>query len=492
MRKTVETILAWAMCLGVTFGCCGQTGVSFAAVRSEDPVVLLGSVLPWSNVAPGDVVAFVYNDGWSQIPVQIDERDVREFSTIYGASAEGNPFTADFGTGVFETVYCDSETFTGSDTDPTVDADDEIVFMACDIGGRAPEGSNPAHVEATSGLELRLVDPLTAASGYVYLFVQDGTLDPAAGVSYVAYDFSLDAGDYRSSYNTGGIDAETGERNDDFGKPLNPEDSWIRTSVYERHWSYRWTCDHLSLYGGVNLVEREDYWIAPGACVRHIGTFNAQEGCFIANVSGPVRAIRSFLGANSGPSVQVDRIYYRAREDVAIYLRVHPRSAVGTFYIDYTPAAIGMTYANDLNPGGVPVDGLPDDLILGAVTWELMTGEAGSLVHVHDLDTDIAFADDEITLFYADEMDTETRLCSACLEGCEQLIPIGDAHLIAASGIWITGALPNTDPALLGTQYLTMTSVNYLGPSGWGREEAERLAQCVAHPIEVAVETRED
>ncbi len=487
MKNMVGRAVVWMVCAGSVAACWGQAVSPFSELCAEDPVVLVGAELPWTKVAPYDIVAFAYREGWIQIPLQVDERDVREFSTIYGADSEANPYAAAYGTGVFETVYCDPRTFTGSDTDSTVDADDEIVFMAFDAGAHAPAVGPPAHVDPASRLELRLTDPLDGTIGYVYLFVQDGTLDPSAGASYVEYVFSPNAGDYLATYNTAGVDPDTGERNDDFGEPLNPEDSWIRTSVYERHWSYRWTCDRLALYGGENLVEREDYWIAPGACVRHMGTFNAQEGCFIANVSGPVRAIRSFLGANSGPSVQVDRIYYRAREDIAIYLRVHPRSAVGTFYVDHTLAAMGMTYANDLNPEGVPVDGAPDDLVLGSIAWELLSGDPGSVVRVHGFQTDIAFTDEEITLFYVDEMNTSIRLCSACLEGCDAPVPMGDAHLIAASGVWITGALPNTDPALLGTQSLTMTIATYFGPLGWGAAEAECLAAHVSQPIEVSV-----
>ena len=479
----------WALvlCCAFTLSMRATATSPFSELRGEDPIILSGVDLPWSGVAPGDVVAFSYRDGWVQIPLQIDERGVREFSTIYGAEVEGNPYIATYGAGVYATVYCDPRTFTGPDTDPTLDADDEIVFMAFDVGDQAPAGDDPQHVDPESRLELRVIDPLDGATGTVYLFVQDGALDPSAGTAYVDYDFSLRSGEYRSSYNTAGIDPVTGQRNDDFGEPLNPEDSWIRTAVYERHWAYRWTCDRLALFGGVNLVEREDYWIAPGSCGRHVGTFNAQEGCFIANISGPVRGIRSFLGANSGPSVQVDRIYYRAREDVSIDLRVHPRSAVGTFYVDHTPATIGMMYANNLNRGGVTIDGVSDDLVYGSIVWELTTGDPGSIVRIHGLETDISFADDEITLFYADELDTEIRLCSACLEGCEVPLPTGDPHLIGASGVWISGALPNTDPALLGTYTLTMTIVNYMGSPGWGARAAERLAAQIEHPLEITV-----
>ena len=85
---------------------------------------------------PGDLVAFAHLENWVQIPIQVDERDRREFSTIYGDGATRNPNTASFGRGFFDEFYCDSATFTGPDSDPTIDANDEIVFMASDAGPR--------------------------------------------------------------------------------------------------------------------------------------------------------------------------------------------------------------------------------------------------------------------------------------------------------------------------------------------------------------------
>lgn len=441
-------------------------------MREGSPIVIAGALLQWGDVLPSEVVAFAYRDDWHQIPVQVDERDIREFAQIYGSLSDDAIGRGGFGSHVFEEVYCDPDTFTGLDSNPTLDANDEIVFMAHDAGTRAETIEGPVGTQAGSGVEIALVDPLSDEATFVYLFLQDGTLDPSAGVSYVDYDFHLLSGEYRSTYNTAGNDESTGARNEDHGEQLNPEDSIIRTTVYERHWSYRWTCDRLSLFGGSSLVEREDYWISPGACSRNMGTFNAQEGAFIANISGPVRAIRSFLGANSGPLVQVDRIYYEAREDVAIYVRVHPRSAVGMFYVDHTVAAIGMTYFNDLNPTGVMIDGKPDRLEVGPICWELVAGDQGSMIRLHEMLTDIDFERDDLTLFYVDDVNTAINLCQACLEGCREPETLGDDHLIGASGVWNTAPLPNTDPSLLATQFLTTLTTLYYGEAGWTPADA--------------------
>lgn len=462
---------------------------SVQGARAGAPIVITGAQLPWGRVLPHDIVAFVHDNDWHQIPIQIDERDIREFSQIYGAGYRGNPNIGVFGIGATEEVYCDPNTFTGADLDPTLDANDELVFMMQDAGIRATTDERPPATQQGSGVEIEILDPLTQKMVYVYLFLQDGSLDPSSGTSYVDYDFHLLSGDYKMTYNTAGNDEQTGLRNDDRGEQLNPEDSVIRTAVYERHWSYRWTCDSLSLFGGPSLVEREDYWIAPGACGRHMGTFNAQEGAFIANISGPVRAIRSYLGANSGPLVQVDRIYYQAREDVAIYVRVHPRPSVGMFYVDHTLAAIGMTYANDLNPHGALIDGKPDHLTLGPISWELVSGEPGSIVRLHDTKTDIAFDTDDFTLFYVDEVDTDLTLCEACVEGCPQPQRLGDRNLIGASGVWNTAPLPNTDPALLATQTLTTRITMYYGDSTWTTTDAADRRLWSDAPVEIQITT---
>src|SRR3712207_7607434 len=44
-------------------------------------------------------------------------------------------------------------TFTGADPNPAFDDDDELVFMASDLGGAAPKG-DPAGVVAGSGVQV--------------------------------------------------------------------------------------------------------------------------------------------------------------------------------------------------------------------------------------------------------------------------------------------------------------------------------------------------
>src|SRR5260221_5836960 len=56
--------------------------------RSADPAVIAGALVPSLIGMPvGDVVAFRWANGWTQIPVQIDQRKRVELNTEYGQPA---------------------------------------------------------------------------------------------------------------------------------------------------------------------------------------------------------------------------------------------------------------------------------------------------------------------------------------------------------------------------------------------------------------------
>ena len=341
--------------------------------RPADPVVLTGALVPaLSGVAPGDVVAFRWTGGWQQVPVQVDERRAQSFGTIYNTSP------TEFG-GFSTLVYADPGTYAGADPNAAFDGDDELVFMARDAAGATGATAGPAGTLPGSGVQLAISDPLDpGALGYVYLFESDGSLDAAAGHQYVDYQFDLLSGPYLTTY--------------DFADGPNPEDSSVVTPYYERHFSDRWLEDVLRVKAGAatgaDILDRHKNLFSPGFCGRSEDTFNDAEGAFIINKSGPVRALRSYIGANSGPLTQREHAFYERRQDVRTFLRVHAIPDVMDFY-DYSAAASGMTYYNTLNTGGVVIDGVPDAPALGAFTWELITGAQGTLVNAGSIITTI-------------------------------------------------------------------------------------------------------
>lgn len=451
------------------------------ADRGSDPVVLKGWQLPWlaaESLSPEAVVAFRYDGAWHQVPVQVDERDVVEFARVYGYyDRNTNPTGGDYGIGLYEEFYTDSGTFTGPDSNPLFDLNDELVFMAADCGAKAPADSAPAGVVAGTGVEVTVSDPVESGEAYLYLFAHDGSLQQSAGTQYVAYAFNLLSGDYKTTYDLNG-------GGDDHGPLYNPEDSTIMTSAYERHWSWRWTSDVLRLFAGTgaDILEKRDYWAKAGSCGRTNATFNAQEGCFITNKSGPIRAIRSYMGANSGPLMQTEHLYYGEREDLTETVRVHSRGATGGNYMDYSEDAFGMTYANDLNPAGVVIDGAPDAPADGNPDWELVTGLQGSLVICHDLATDVPLPPEVFGLFYEDNLETALTQCQGC-DDCAEPEIINDPYMIGAHGPWLDAPLPNTDPRQGEYYRMSIRSVFYYGGPGWDATMAAALRERASSPL---------
>ncbi|UCG51225.1 MAG: T9SS type A sorting domain-containing protein [Candidatus Latescibacterota bacterium] len=368
-----------------------------------------------AGVAPERIVAFRYLSGWVQIPVQVDERAVNDFGVVYNSTPVG----------IATLAYTDAGTFMGADPDTGFDDDDELVFMAKDTGDPAAWPTpDPTGVVPGSRVEVVVTDPLTFETGYAYLFESDGSLVPGAGIDYVTYNFVLLSGPYLTTYNT--------------TSGPNPENSVAITSAYRTHFSDRWIRDEVNVYAGGatgdEILDRHKNLFSPGNCARSEDTFSGGEGAFFANIDGPVRAIRSYMGANSGPMTQRDHFFYKNRHDIKTYLRVHAISGVMDFY-DYSPAAAGMTYYNDLNTDGVLIDGEPTETVIpGQIVWEMVTGAQGTLVHTTSVTTDIPGFD--YTSYYLDDATPPVTQCT------------GDEQAYGASGMWVNQAIPNTDPYL--------------------------------------------
>ena len=110
------------------------------------------------------------------------------------------------------------------------------------------------------------------------------------GGSYVDYQFNLLSGDYKSTYKFGagqprGLDDHDAYYHAPFRRPLDDA-----------------RCRSPRAASGADILDRHKSLFAPGNCVRSVDTFSNGEGAFIANKNGPVRAIRSYIGANCGPT----------------------------------------------------------------------------------------------------------------------------------------------------------------------------------------------
>lgn len=473
----------------ITAGSAGMVSAA-PADRGGDEVVLKGSALSGlQGTDPDRVVAFRWSGKWTQIPVQVDERHVVDVRKLY---PPGNhpPYVGNDDPDFDLEVYADAKTRSGSDLDASFDADDELVFMGGDAGTVAPaKVGPPPGVYGKSGVKVKVDDPVGGGNAVAYLFKATMNLEPGAGLDYVDYNFQLPG-------LTGG---KTLLNDYGYFSSFNTEDSTVTTDNYRLHSFDRWMEDEMVVRAGgasqVDILDREVAQATKFVCARSEYTFSGRwqqdtapgndtadddEGTYIAVIDGPVRAMRSYMGANSGPYTQREHIYYADHEKNTIFLRVHPMTDLYS-WTDYAPSAIGMTYRDANNPAGVPVDGNPDTLVPttteevsgGAYTWQQLAGPQGTVSTVVGARTNIP--EPNFGNYYLDDS-TPTA--------ADQIQCGGDLQSIGASGFGILGpSIPNTDPRQTVFNDLTVDRVRYFSPPGGGSEEASAYRSRVEKPL---------
>jgi hypothetical protein len=431
MRRVAVLLLVLVVAAGGLSACQPTSTLR----RPAAPVVLTGAKLPTLlGVHPSRIVAFRYDqvDGrgrWAQIPVQVDQRKVVPFGLHPRKDNEPGVEGLVYGSGEpgpTALQYAHSSTWVGRDPDPNFDADDELVFMGFDAGGEAVGAPNPRGTMAGNVASVQVQDPRSPTEqGWVYLFRSDGSLAPGAGRDYVDYDFVLAAGGtYREAY----------QRADG----PNPELSKVRTSSYEVAFTDRWKDTSWRVLApgatGANLVDAPKNQFATTTCGRSNDTFAKAEGAFVANIDGPVRAIRSYVGANSGPLTQRTQLMYRDRIDTVTDLRVHNVPGIMDF-IDYGPGAESMTYRSSNTPDGVVIDGVDDAVPAGpAPRWESVDGPQGRIYTKVMLTTSQPGLAATATHFYRDQRTPTDEQCW------------GDGSYLGASGVQVANRIENSDP----------------------------------------------
>jgi hypothetical protein len=460
MKRSHAPVLALAsvaltvLLVGLGLAACTPFGSGLD--RPEEPIVMTGSQLPkLLGAAPAHVVGFAW-DGttWHQVPVQVDERDfVNPGQILHRPTASwaklpgGSPFTilAYTAPSVVTAGYQVWNTYTPTDSDPTLDANDEVSFMENSAGKPADDSAgSPAGVDPSSEQTITVTDPLSGQTGDVYLFTSPTLTGGGAGTSGVGYTFSLDSGDYRSTYHMG-----TGAQSPNNSTTPNPEHSTVVTPNYTLDYGDRWLNDGLTTTAngatGPNLLERGRFQFAPGVCGRSEDTFDnvvpssPYEGAFIANISGPVRAIRSILGANSGTYTASTDLFYPDRQDTVVDLRVHQIPGVMSFddFLTGTP----LQYSDDQNTG-VPIDGHPDAIVANhPALWQMVSGDAGSIVTTRSFATDISGL--VPSTYQLDQQPASPTPCT------------GDTTAWGQNGLAVTGpgggAIVCTDPTIYGS-----------------------------------------
>ena len=409
---------------------------------------------PLNGAAPGDVVAFAWNGSWRQVPVQVDERAPIDLGRVYNDPPNG----------VVLTQYTDPGTFAGADPVPALDGDDEIALMARDSSERAPAGGPPG-TDARSRVDFEVTDPAAAGrSGWFSLFRRTAPLDPGAGRRLVSYSFGLQSGAYKSTYR---LDDGPQPRELLGQHPLLPPP--LRRPLAQR-----------PAPRGRRCGQRSRHPRPPQAAVRP-RELRAHRG-HLRRRRGRLRGQQERAGARAAllhrreqrAAHQREHVFYERREDIRTDLRVH---AIGGImdYLDYSPAAAGMTYRSSAAPGGVRIDGIPDSPAAGALVWESVDGPQGGLSISHAASTDISPL--TLTSYYFDD---STPASSGPEKQCS-----GDNAAYGASGQWITSPLPNTDPRAAAAKRLHSTRQIYYEEPGQAAARASVRAAQANTPLRV-------
>ena len=300
--------------------------------------------------------------------------------------------------------------YTGAMQDPvpTLDDDDEVVFMARDAGPAAPAGAATPK-GAGEGVAVRVADPLNPAlEAYVYLFLRNGGSSFTAATSpYVTmtrdanadewidrHSFAPDDPEKIGTSNTGygpnlpGTVCRTDARNDGgiaaadgVSRPSSdrfPRDGMVvRTPTYEITATGRWMVRDVRVTKpgtereyGPDLVSRwkgRAFQQSPDSTISVVG-FEDEQVNWEANSallgwrSGPVRSIREVWGADSGTNVTKTEFFYRDADVFNYHVRVHPIPPDGLYTSwNYNPGAVS-TYYTLVKGDGVAIDGLNDDI----------------------------------------------------------------------------------------------------------------------------------
>ena len=319
-------------------GCNTRFGASLD--RPADPIVMTGAALPkLHGHQPAHVVGFSWDgNAWHQIPVQVDDRDLVNPGVIYhlpralphavrhdhpvqdarlhAAAQRPRPATRR-----------SPPTPRPTPTPPST-RNDEVSLPRQRHGqaGRRPGAASPAGVTPPSREEVKATDPLAPAHvGYVYLFHSDTLTGGSAGTTGRRTTRSPHArattspptrwGPARRPEQHLGLQPRALHR-DDAELHRRPRRPLAQQRAHHRPRAAR---PASTILDRSHVLRHRRMRPLRGHLRRHRHRVRVRS----CNIGGPVRAIRSYIGANSYKWTVNTDIFYPDREDSVTELRGH-------------------------------------------------------------------------------------------------------------------------------------------------------------------------
>jgi hypothetical protein len=401
--------------------------VCFAGKPYEDriyePVVVLGGQIKPvvdKQIPPSEIFVYKYQNGvWEMIPFQIDEKIHRSDPEL--TQEEGQRERHFYAIANINPAYAFEDT-----ANTAFDGDDELVFMLRDAGDKAPADAWIDNAEARSHnrYELKLTDPLTGESAYVYLFLSSTLTMPAEVAGRYGMQFDPETHTIQSLAYSMGVDMESGLLSDITIKPPYGSGVDIFDTQKLRMNGYLDWGRGVQLYFGRNdansatevilVVYPNDVYLAytENPVVRVIREVRQGLG---NNIFGFVYESTEFYlktknypfsGEFEGGTVLDPDSIRDALNDPSIEVAIEVDYLRQSW--DFNANASGMKFYNPHN-SGIAVDGVPDavnstvDVVQGQrlQTWAMLSGNQGTLFNFFN------FAQstwDQVSLYYYDNL----------------------------------------------------------------------------------------
>ncbi len=404
--------------------------------RDYEPIVMKGSDLPAFVGQPvSSIFAYSYsivNGQWAQIPIQIDECD-------------------------------DSSHIWITDPNNVLDLNDEIVFMARDMGEVADDPSiwiNDDDSKNYDRFEISATDPTDSdITKYVYIYLSSTLADES--VQYMQFEDTPSAG---LKFTVSGISYT--EKHNENGLPQ----FWAVTDALDGN--------------NTNILDRQKMRVC--ATILTFLDFNITEDdlngdAVIEHRTGNVRVasrVRFQSEYYESPvHISFQTFYYPYSityknaqdifEDEGIRVRLLRQS------FDLNSAASGMTFHNTEN-SNIPIDGSPppDDtmntniVFSPELNWQMVTGTPGSIIILTELEN----MGTSSLYFYDDNLSGETA---------DTTVETGDGQSWGDSGILVKG---NVLDDLFGFAY-----TSYFVSPNQQVDAGMNYAEKMKNPLEISV-----
>ena len=321
--------------------------------RTQEPVIVAGDQLPlFDGAALADLFVYAYaGAAWRQIPFQLDEVDASGAYTVENG---------------------------------LLDADDELVLMAMDLGDQVTAANWITDTSSQSYLryEIQVSDPLSPGQqGWAYVY-RSATLSPALPADYVSWDAAnqrLIGGTYSVGF-----------------------DPAVHAAM-----------DSMELNGsGVDALDRGKIRIEATCMVIIPIPLSlteedlAEYADYTPDIDGPVRAGG---GSTDGSSWAYHSLYQsRFAINLADLTPPPPCTALTINQVRLSsdwldPTITGMapaTYYDNNDEAGVAIDGVPDSVPSSPVTtWKQVSGGQGSIVQI----VDVTMGAGQLSNYYRDD-----------------------------------------------------------------------------------------